>query len=656
MRLEPFDTQRHMIFSRRAVVLNGGITLLFGGLAYRLYQLQIRDYEKYAADADNNRFNQRIVVPLRGEIYDRFGIPLATNRQNFRVLIVAEDTEDVASSLNHLNSIVQLSEGDINRLMRNIRRKKAFTPIEVKDNLTWEQFAKINFQSPELPGLYSEVAETRNYPFGAATASVVGYVGAANERDMGHADEATKLLYRQPGFRLGRAGLERQFDADLRGSAGSITVQVNAHGRVIEEYPNEGDKPVQGLPQGLTIDAELQAEAMRILAEPIHPPADGEAPETVSASAVVLDVTNGDVLVMASTPSYDPNEFNVGISANKWRELNDSVYKPLLNKPVSGVYPPGSTFKLITAIAAQEAGVKPTRRFHCSGKLWHGNRYFNCWKTKGHGTLDMVGSIKHSCDVYYWQLAQLIDIDHLAEVARRFGLGAVHELGIGSQKAGIVPDRDWKKDYFRSTPSQQKWFPGETLSVAIGQGGVTSTPLQQAIMAARIATGRIVEPRLTRIRNNKLLPKPVFGKMNIDPSHMDVIKQGMDAVVNQWGTAARSRLQDPQWRMAGKTGTSQVISLKVDPVTGKRIKNEDLPWEQRDHALFVCFAPVENPQYACAVVVEHGSSGSRAAGPKARDIMTAVTAKNPSVIEPFNPNTDKPISLSSYHKKIKGQG
>lgn len=645
MRLEPFDTQRHMIFSRRAVLFNGGVAVLFGGLVWRLHQLQVRDYEKYRADADENRFNQRIVVPLRGELYDREGVPIATSRQNFRVLLVAEEAGDVRQSLARLGSLIDVDDNDVQRVLRELRRKKAFTPILVRDNLTWEEFAKVNYQSPELPGLYAEAGETRHYPLAAAAAPVTGYVGAASERDLEGVGEGLRLLYRQPGFRLGKAGIERSHDEELRGKAGSITVQVNAHGRVIEEYPNEGDKPVQGQAVGLTIDSELQKKVTEILAEPL--PVNGdEEPHAVSASAVVMDVTNGDILVMASTPSYDPNQFNVGIKADLWRELNNSELKPLINKPVSGLYPPGSTFKLITAIAAQEAGIKPTRRIHCSGRLWYGNRYFNCWKQGGHGSLDMKGSIKHSCDVYYWTLAQQIDIDHLAEVAKRFGLGQTYPLGLGSQQAGTVPSREWKKKYYRSTPERQPWFPGETLSVAIGQGGVTSTPLQQAVMAARLATGREVVPRLVRMQNESVLSSPFFAPIGGDSAHLETIRAGMDAVVNEWGTAARSRLADPAWRMAGKTGTSQVISLQYDPVTGKRIKNEDLPWEHRDHALFACFAPVDTPRYACAVVVEHGSSGSRAAGPKAREIMTAVTSKDPLSKRPFDPARDTPQKIA----------
>ncbi len=647
MRLEPFDTQRHMVFSRRATLFGGGATLLFLGLASRLYQLQIHDHVNYKALAEDNRFNQKIITPVRGEIFDRFGKPLATSRQNFRVLMVPEDAGDVELVLNEVADLLHLTDKDLKRIRKEAARQRSFTPVEIADNLTWEQFARLNFLTPQLPGLHSEVGATRSYPLAEAGAFVVGYVGAPNDRDLAKADDQEKLLLRQPGFRIGRAGIERTFEKKLRGEAGSVTVQINAHGRVIEEYPNLANEPVQGQPIGLTIDAELQAKASAILADVNDDGARLNVDKhELSASAVVMDVHNGDILVYASVPAFDPNEFNVGIKQSRWQELNESPLKPLLNKPISGAYPPGSTFKLITAIAAQEAGIEPSHRVTCRGSLWYGGVEFNCWKKEGHGTLDMRGAIKHSCDVYFWDLAQRIDIDKLAEVANRFGLGLPHDIGLGGQVAGTVPSRAWKKSYYRSNPAQQTWFPGETLSVAIGQGALTATPLQLAVMVTRLATGREVHPRLVRYQDGRGALDPVFQPLAMDLSELDVVRAGMDAVVNEWGTAARSRLDKPEWRMAGKTGTSQVRSLQYDPVTGRRLKNYELPWKDRDHALFVSFAPYDAPRYACAVVVEHGSSGSGMAGPKAREIMRAVLTKDPALKSAWSPPL-KPVKTVS---------
>ncbi|HXI86505.1 MAG TPA: penicillin-binding transpeptidase domain-containing protein, partial [Parvularculaceae bacterium] len=320
-----------------------------------------------------------------------------------------------------------------------------------------------------------------------------------------------------------------------------------------------------------------------------------------------------------------------------WKSLNENPYKPLLNKPLSAIYPPGSTFKTITALAAQVSGVKPSFRVNCPGRLWYGNRFFYCWRHEGHGSLDMRGAIKNSCDVYFYTLAQSLDIDVIAAVARKMGLGQTFELGIPGQKAGVIPDRAWKQRYYAGTPNAT-WFQGETLSVVIGQGSVTATPLQLAVQAARIATGLEVRPRIVRVWGDKELPPPTPAPIDLDPSYFDVVRAGMDAVVNEaGGTAGRARLDDPAWRLAGKTGTSQLYHISNEDRARGLTQPEDLPWARRDHALFICFSPVDAPRYACAVVVEHGIGGAKMAAPKAQAIMTAVTQKNPAALPAFDP-------------------
>ncbi|MEM6913550.1 MAG: penicillin-binding protein 2 [Pseudomonadota bacterium] len=627
-----------MSFTRRATIMSGGTLALFGGVVFRLYDLQVRRHENFRALADDNQFNQKLIVPLRGNIYDRYGQVVATNEQDFRVLVIPERTKDLREALMTLSTIMPLTENEIMSVMDKARRQRSFIPIVVADNLDWNTFAAVNFHSTDLSGIVSEVGMARSYDPDAGAAFVVGYMGSATSEDISRAErdadteeaaEKTELLYRQPGFKIGKAGLERKYDANLQGEAGSIRVQVNAHGRVIDSYPDTSVEPIQGEPLGLTIDKELQARALEILAADYNEYPEGtQEPHPVSASAVVIDVITGDVLVMASTPAFDPNVFSRGIEASYWRELNQSPLKPLLNKPVAGSYPPGSTFKLLTAIAAQEAGIDPSTRFSCNGSFPFGGRVATCWKKEGHGPLDMEGAIKHSCDVYFWNLATLVDIDDIARVARRFGLGETFDLGIGAEAEGIVPSRAWKRAYYRNDPPNQTWFPGETLSVAIGQGAVTATPLQLAVMSARIVTHKEVRPRLVRAVGRDLIQEPLFKELGGETSHMEPIRKGMNAVVNEWGTAARSTLL-PDFQMAGKTGTSQVVGLKRDPETGRRLRNEELSWKLRDHALFVSFAPYDNPRYACCVVVEHGGSGSRAAGPRARDIMRSVLEKDP---------------------------
>lgn len=626
MKVNSHDPERQEVVSRRAMLFGGGVTLALTAIAGRLYQLQVVDHDRYAKLALDNQFNTRILTPLRGEIVDRFGVALASNRQNFRLLFVPEQTRDVQAALDEIDRIVPLSQQKRDRIVRQIRRRGAYTPIEVESNLSWDQFTRLNYELPYLPGALPDVGETRDYPFGPAAAFVVGYVGAVTEADLNATEnKGEEIVLRQPGFKVGREGLERTYDRELRGKAGAMQVKVNAFGRVIEELTDQALPPGQGSTLALTIDAELQLAAMKAL--------EGE-----SASAVVLDVVTGDILVLASTPAFDPNAFNVGIDPTTWRELNESPYKPLLNKPLSAIYPPGSTFKMISAIAAQMAGFKPSFRASCPGRMWYGNRYFHCWRRQGHGSVDMKGSIKHSCDVYFYTIAKELEINVLADAARKLGLGQTFELGIPGQKAGVIPDRDWKRTYFAGRPENQSWFQGETLSVIIGQGYVTSTPLQLAVMAARIATGREVRPRIVRVWGDRELPAADAPPIDIDPAYFEVARAGMDAVVNEpGGTAGRARLEDPAWRMAGKTGTSQVYQITAEERARGLTDPEKLPWSRRDHALFVCYAPIENPRYACAVIVEHGIGGARMAAPKAKEIMQAVTAKDPSSRPAYDP-------------------
>jgi penicillin-binding protein 2 len=621
------DPERQEVVSRRTFLFGGGVSLLFVGVAGRLYQLQVAEYEKYQDLAQDNQFNRRVLTPLRGEIIDRFGNVLASNRKNFRILLIPEQSRDINSTLDEVSKYIPVTDEKRARIIREIRRRGAFTPVEIKNNLSWPDFSRVNFELPHLAGILPDVGETRDYPFSEASAFVIGYVGAVTDKDLA-AQEGNddRTLLRQPGFKVGRDGLERTYEKELRGQAGKMNVKVNAHGRVIEELTDEATPPVQGKTLTLTIDAELQQMAMKEL--------EGE-----SAAAVVMDTVTGDILVMASTPAFNPNDFNVGIDADLWKNLTNSPYKPLLNKPLSGVYPPGSTFKVVSAIAAQMTGVKTSQTAHCTGKIWYGNRYFHCWKRGGHGTLDMKGAIKHSCDVYFYEIAKKLEIDVLADAARKFGLGQTYELGVPGQKKGIIPDRDWKRQYFAGQPENQPWFQGETLSVIIGQGYVTSTPLQLCVMAARIASGRTVRPRLVRAVGDLVLPEPTAGLIDIDHDYLKVVRAGMNAVTNEYGTAARSRLEDPNWQLAGKTGTSQVYRITAEDRAKGLAKPEDLPWERRDHALFVCYMPYENPRYACSVIIEHGIGGARAAGPKAREIMRAVAAKNPSARIPVDPRS-----------------
>ncbi|HPE30257.1 MAG TPA: penicillin-binding protein 2 [Parvularculaceae bacterium] len=628
-RINSHDPERLEILSRRAFLFGSATTAAFAGIVGRLYQLQIADHDKYVKLAMDNQFNTRILTPLRGEILDRFGNVLASNRKNFRVLLMPDQTRDVEGALDKLAHVIELSPEKRDRLLRQIKRGGRFTPVEVQANLSWDEFAKLNYELPELPGAMPDVGETRDYPLGSAAAFVIGYVGAVTEEDLKSQEtEADRVLLRQPGFKVGRDGLERTYDKELRGESGKMDVKVNAYGRVIEEVADRATPPTQGQTLVLTIDADLQQVAMREL--------EGE-----SGAAVVLDVHTGDVLVLASTPAFDPNDFNVGINPDLWRELNSDPRHPLLNKPLGGVYPPGSTFKTISSIAAQIAGVKTSFSVSCSGKMWYGNRYFHCWKRGGHGGgINMRNAIKHSCDTYFYTVAKDLEIDIIADVAKKLGLGQTFELGIPGQKRGVVPSREWKRAYFAGSPQNQPWFQGETLSVIIGQGYVTATPLQLAVMAARIATGKEVRPRIVRMRGALDLPPQPFGNLDIDQSYFDVVRAGMSGVVNEpGGTAFPYRPTGVEWAMGGKSGSSQVYQISAEDRARGLTKQEELPWERRDHALFVSFAPFDNPRYACAVIVEHGIGGSRMAGGKTSAIMKAVMEKDPATRPAFDPRS-----------------
>ncbi len=626
MRVNSNDPEKKEIVTRRAAIFGGGFGLLLLGVSGRLFQLQVLDHDKYQRLAQENQFNTRVIAPLRGEIVDRFGNILASNRQNFRLLLIPDEARDIEEALARIRNFVPISDDKHAKLLREIRRTRGNATVEVVNNLEWDQFSRLNYELPYLPGAHPEVSETRNYPLGNATAFVIGYVGAVTDRDLAAPEnESQQLLLRQPGFKVGRDGLERTYERELRGAAGAMDVKVNAHGRVIEEIEDSVRPPQQGATLGLTIDAELQLAAMKAL--------EGE-----SASAVVIDIETGDILVLASTPAFDPNIFTKGIPSDLWRELNESPYKPLLNKPLGGIYPPGSTFKMVSAIAAMRSGIDPSFRVRCNGKFWYGNRFFHCWKKEGHGSVDMRGSLKHSCDTFYYTMATQTDVDVIADTARKLGLDQTFELGIPGQHSGVVPDRAWKRRFYAGTPENQTWFPGETLSVVIGQGSVSTTPLQLAVMTARLASGREVRPRIVRFRGDLELPTPKHSKIDIAEEYLQVARDGMYAVVNEpGGTAGRSALDNKEWKLAGKTGTSQVYRITNEERARGLTKPEDLPWARRDHALFVCFAPYEAPRYACAVVVEHGIGGARMAGPKAKEIMTAVMTKDPAKLKPLSP-------------------
>ncbi len=599
----PRDLERYKLFSRRALVLGGGQLALFSALAGRMYYLQVIESDQYAMLADENRISMRLLRPPRGRILDRFGIELASNRQNYRVVLIPEQTDGVADTLAALATVIPISDQDRSRVIEEARRSRSFVAISVADNLSWEEFARVNVHSPDLPGVQLDAGETRHYPYAETLAHVIGYVGAVEEKEL-----TGEPLLELPGFRVGKNGIEKKLDKALRGRAGDSRVEVNAFGREIRELArNEGQPGDDAI---LSIDLDLQKYTINRLGEE-------------SAAAVVMDVFNGDLLAMASTPSFDPNPFNTGISKAYWDQLMSNERKPLHNKLLAGQYPPGSTFKMLVALAALENGVVSSgHKVFCGGHIELGDRRFHCWKKWGHGRLDMVEAIMHSCDIYFYDIAKRVGIDRIAEMAVRFGLGSDTGLGLVGEKPGLVPTKAWKQALHGSA-----WQVGETLIAGIGQGYLLTTPVQLAVMAARLANGGYaVKPRLVRgmIRDGQQQPlaSDEAPAMGLNPAALRVVQQGMDRVVNDLkGTAYASRIADPAQAMAGKTGTVQVRRISQEERDTRLRKQEEKPWRERDHALFVAYAPVERPRYAAAVVVEHGGSGAKMAAPVARDLL-----------------------------------
>jgi penicillin-binding protein 2 len=605
--------QLQKTFTRRAVLLGGGQALLFSVLVGRMYYLQVVQTDRFRLLAEENRVNLHLLPPLRGKIVDRFGTPLAINDPNYRVVIVPEQTANMRDTLQTLARILPLSNEEIDRLVRDRVRQRAFLPMTVKANLDWDMVSRVEVNLPDLPGASIEVDQSRSYPFGGTTSHVLGYVGTPAENEVG--DDP---LLQLPGFRIGKSGLEKIYDLKLRGTAGTSEVEVNALGRVIRELDRHEGKP--GAELVSTLDIGLQQYVQQRLSA------------QQSASAVVLDIITGDVLAMGSTPSFDPAVFNRGLSPADWQELSTDPGHPLINKAMAGQYPPGSTFKTMTAMAALEAGVDPSYSVFCPGVFNLGNLSFHCWWKGGHGTLDMLGGIKHSCDVYFYDLARKVGIDTLAGMARRFGLGQPTGIDLPGEKGGLIPDTAWKKATLKDS-----WHPGETVIAGIGQGFIQATPLQLAVMVARLANGGFaLKPRLVRPAKltDETGPDPTavqFAPMGVNLNHLKLVWEGMRRVVNDPdGTAYNARISQPGMEMAGKTGSAQVRRITMaERLLGVR-KNEQLPWAMRDHALFIAFAPVQQPCYACSVVVEHGSAGARYAGPIAHDILLECQLRDPA--------------------------
>ncbi len=584
-----------ILLKRSLILFSINILLLFT-LVGRLYFLQIYQGEKYALMSDSNRTTKRLLVPPRGSINDRNGIELAANNQIFQAMLIPEQVRSIDTLLKKIAPILQLNEQDISRIKKEITRHRRFVPVKIKDNLSWQEVATLMLNNHLYPGLIIDEGLTRFYPYKKYTAHPLGYVGSVSEKDLQNSD--TPLL-QVPGFKIGKSGFEKTYDASLRGTEGYSTYEVNAYGRIMREI--EKKDGLKGNDLDLTIDIRLQKAAY-------------DAFGSESGAAVVLDVHSGEILAFVSVPAFDPNLFVNGISIKNWNNLLFDEKTPLTDKAISGQYSPGSTFKIVVSLTALEAGIIDTKTTsYCSGKMKLGDHLFHCWRHSGHGNQNVIDAIKNSCDIFFYETALKLGIEKIAAMSRRLGLGTIYDLGLENQKEGVIPDHKWKKEKLKSV-----WQQGETVIAGIGQGYVLVTPLQLATMLARVVNGGYaITP--TFIKKETLTKAK---SLNINPQNIAIVKQGMFEVVNGvGGTATRAKLKFKDIKMGGKTGTTQVRRISLQERAKGILRDEDLPWKYRNHAWFMAYAPHDKPKYAVAVIVEHGRSGSGVAAPIASKIL-----------------------------------
>lgn len=589
--------------TRRSLLIGGAMTTVLGALGVRMWQLAVRDAEQYYLLAEENRISLRLVRPDRGRILDRTGKVIADNEHAYRITLVREEARDVDVVLARLRQLLGLDDETMLRIQTLLGRTRDFVPIPVKDRVTWEELSRVALNSPVLPGVRPEIVLSRIYPFGPDFAHQIGYVGPVSDTDLAGGEGETEPLLRLPDYQIGKLGIERRFERDLRGTPGAQRVEVDAAGRTMRALALE--PPLPGPDMQITLDHHLQ-NFMRVRLE-------GQ-----SAAAIVMDVTNGDLLGCTSAPSFDPNLFVRGISSADYGVLRDNEFRPLADKVVQGAYPPGSTIKMSNALAVLETGLMdPEETVQCNGYVEISGRRFHCWKKGGHGRVNLVGALRESCDVYFYEVAQRIGIDGIFAMNDRLGLGQKYDLPFSGMAHGNNPSRAWKQATYG-----QDWLIGDTINASIGQGFTLASPIQLATMTARLASGTAVLPRVVRPVGGDGTGVTAPAPLGLSSAALSLVRQGMFEVSNhERGTAYASRIADPTKAMAGKTGTSQVFSITAaERASGVRSQDE-LPWNRRDHALFVAFAPFDAPRYAVTVVVEHGGGGSTAAAPVARDIL-----------------------------------
>ncbi len=594
------DNDKGKILIHRSLIWLGMQIFLLLVVVIRLYYLQVHQADKYAILADENRISTRLLVPARGIVFDRNKNIVAGNQQNFSAMIVYEQTPDVEQTLATFKKIIPLSAIEEEKIKSNLKKYRKFMPIKIKDGLNWDNVASLMLELHNMPGVFIDDGLNRYYPYEQYMSHVLGYVSLVSEKDLKNDDDP---LLSVPSFKVGKSGIEQKFEPELRGQGGNLRLEVNAYGRVMSEI--EKKDGVAGKNISLTIDANLQKKAFELMGDE-------------AGAIVVMDIYSGEVLALVSTPSFDSNDYVKGLSQAEFAALLNNEKKPLMNKAISGQYSPGSTFKMIVALAALEEGIiTPETKIGCSGKIHYGKDIFHCWKKDGHGEIDLIEAIKHSCDVYFYEVSQQLGIDKIAEMAHEFGLGFATDIELAGEKSGLIPNKSWKLNKMGTS-----WQGGETIIAGIGQGYVLTTPVQLAVMTSILANGGIkITPTLIKDKNKNGFSE----RVNVSSKNIELMKKAMHDVVNaKGGTAYMSKFVQNGAKMSGKTGTTQVrrITLEEREIGQKDIK--DILWKHRNHALFVGFAPHNNPRYAVSVLVEHGGGGSSVAAPLASKLMQEV--------------------------------
>jgi len=589
-------------FTRRAIVLGAAQAGVAALLAGRMVWIAVGQHDKYDKLAESNRVQSQIIPPRRGWIVDRNGKPIAVNKTSFRVDLIPDRLQDPDRAIDELRHLLDLSGEDVDRIKDALDKSPGYQPVPVIEGLDYERFAAISLRQADLPGVAPSSGFSRSYPAGAAVGHLCGYVGTPSADDY---QKTRDPLYITPGFKVGKEGLEKVMEPWLRGKPGAKRTEVTAHGRLVQELTTKPEE--MGHTLRLTIDAPLQEYAARRL-----------GPNSGSLS--VIDCETGGLLAMCSMPSYDPNRFSDGISKSEWAMLSSDDHLPLMNKVLLGLYPPGSTVKPMNSLALLRWGVDPEETVNCPGFFRLGNATFHCWRPHGHGPINMHRAIQQSCDVYFYTMVRRIGIDKVSGMAHELGLGEKFDLPAVLQRYGTFPDSAWKLRKYKKA-----WTTADTINASIGQGYVLVNPLQLGVMAARIASGKALAPRL--IGNKRYGPQG--GPLNLTAEQLAVVHGGMRDVINTGGagTAGASKLPVPGVEMAGKTGSAQVRRISAADRAAGRAKalGEAGAWKLRDHGHFIGFAPVEQPRYAIGVTLEHGGHGA-AAAQVARDVMTFLFA------------------------------